>query len=55
MYDLLLKNGVYPDFYKEEMRKGNIAAEKGKIVYIGEGEPAVTVSAVRSVFLPALL
>lgn len=27
MYDLLLKNGTYPDFKTGEMKKGNIAAE----------------------------
>ena len=40
MYDLLLKNGAYPDFMTGKMKRGNIAVEKGKIAYIGEEEPA---------------
>ena len=39
MYDLLLKNGTYPDFKAGEMKKGNIAVKDGKIAYIGEDMP----------------
>ena len=39
MYDLLLKNGTYPDFKTGEMKKGNIAVKDGKIAYIGEDMP----------------
>ena len=39
MFDLLIKNGSYPDFQTNEMVKGNIAIEGGKIVYIGAEAP----------------
>ena len=35
MYDLLLKNGQYPDFESGEMKAGNIGIQDGKIAYIG--------------------
>jgi len=39
MYNLLLKNGIYPDFAAGEMKQGNIAVRDGKIAYIGSEEP----------------
>lgn len=39
MYDLLLKNGRYPDFYKNKFVEANIGIKKGKIGYIGKEEP----------------
>lgn len=39
MLDLLLKNGVYPDFDASEMKQGNVGIKGGKIAYIGEDEP----------------
>ncbi len=39
MFDLLLKNGRYPDFESGEIKKGNIAVKDGKIAYIGEDAP----------------
>lgn len=43
MYEILIKNGVCPDFAAGEMKKMNIGIENGKIAYIGQDEPdAVT-------------
>ena len=44
LLDLLIKNGEYPDFEKNSLKKANIGLEEGKIVYIGEEEkPALKV------------
>lgn len=39
MYNILIKNGVYPDFASGEMVKANIGLKDGKIAYIGSEEP----------------
>ena len=36
MYDILIKNGLYPDFQKMELVKGDIALRDGKIAAIGQ-------------------
>lgn len=38
--DLLIKNGKYPDFEKNELVRGNIGIINGTITYIGTGIPA---------------
>lgn len=42
MLDVLLKNGRYPDFCKNEMVQTNIGIENGKVKYIGMDEPQST-------------
>ncbi len=39
MLDVLIINGRYPDFRCEELKTGNIGAEKGMITYIGTQMP----------------
>ena len=39
MLDILIKNGSYPDFNENELKKANIGIEDGKITYIGEEAP----------------
>lgn len=39
MLDILIRNGVYPDFASGEMRKMNIGVENGKIAYVGDISP----------------
>ena len=39
MLDLLIKNGKYPDFKEEQMKRGNIGIFDGKITYIGSELP----------------
>ena len=39
MYNILIKNGVYPDVASGEMVKANIGLKDGKIAYIGQEEP----------------
>ena len=39
MYDLLIVNGIYPDFAAGEMVKKNIGVNEGKIAYIGDEQP----------------
>jgi len=39
MYDLLIVNGIYPDFAAGEMVKKNIGVSEGKIAYIGDEQP----------------
>lgn len=39
MLDLLIKNGKYPDFEKNELVRGNIGVSGGKIIYIGRDSP----------------
>lgn len=39
MFDLLIKNGTYPDYEKNQLVAGNIGVKDGKIAYIGEDEP----------------
>ena len=39
MYNILIKNGVYPDFASGKMVKANIGLKDGKIAYIGQEEP----------------
>ena len=36
MYDILIKNGLYPDFSQKTFIKGDIAIKDGKIIEIGE-------------------
>ena len=35
MYDLLLTNGLCPNFVSNQMEKKNIGIKDGKIVYVG--------------------
>ena len=39
MLDILIKNGVYPDYSEKALKKANIGLEGGKIAYIGDDEP----------------
>ena len=39
MLEILIKNGIYPDYEKKEMVKANIGIQDGKIAYIGQETP----------------
>ena len=39
MLDILIKNGVYPDYTGNVLKKGNLGLKDGKIEYIGPEEP----------------
>ncbi|MBR6472513.1 MAG: amidohydrolase family protein [Firmicutes bacterium] len=39
MLDILIKNGVYPDYSENVLKKGNLGLKDGKIEYIGLDEP----------------
>lgn len=40
MLDLLIKNGVYPDYNEGLMKESNIGIKNGKIAYLGLEEPS---------------
>ncbi len=39
MLDILIVNGVFPDFDRNTMTEGNVGLQDGAIAYIGGGEP----------------
>ena len=39
MLEILIKNGIYPDYEKKEMVEANIGIQDGKIAYIGQETP----------------
>ena len=57
MYDFLFKGGVYPDYDKKEMVKGDIAVKEGKIVAVGEveGDAAKVIDATGLVVSPGFI
>lgn len=40
MLDILIVNGVYPDYVRNCLASGNVGLEGGAIAYLGAGEPA---------------
>ena len=57
MYDLLIKNGMYPDFEGNCLASGNIGIQDGKIAYIGLDTPpaAETIDATGKVVSPGFI
>ncbi|MBR7147251.1 MAG: amidohydrolase family protein [Firmicutes bacterium] len=57
MYDFLFKGGVYPDYDKKEMVKGDVAVKDGKIVAVGEveGDAAKVIDATGLVVSPGFI
>ena len=57
MYDILIKNGVYPDYSQKAFIKGDIAIKDGKIVEIGETfeEAMQTIDASQKIVSPGFI
>ncbi|MBO5667452.1 MAG: amidohydrolase family protein [Firmicutes bacterium] len=57
MYDILIKNGRYPDFDTKEFVNGNVAISDGKIVAVGcvDGEAKTVIDASDRVVSPGFI
>ncbi len=57
MFDILIKNGTYPDYEHNRLTAGNIAIKDGKIAYIGGDSPEAetTIDAAGRVVSPGFI